>query len=268
MDSRLEIVTRSQLHLSEQTLAALEGQLEALAALCGREKRSADRLALACAAALTARTPESEGARSLSDYLLGSRAWAEAQEDWPAVQYAAQRLLEKLCAGAKVSPVLLAALVRRLDPSAGPVRAALAAYFQAYCEEQGYRGVRPCPAAPAGKGTALVVGLSAGGTGGRLSRSGFGSGRRSGVSGARSGLWGSGKGRGSGFGSGFGSFRRSGRRSGLSGFGSGPADELDGLPPEELENWGGYGLALIEKEDTEAERIARLLRELEGPEGL
>jgi len=233
LNTRLEIIDRSGTGLTRKELAALEGQVEALAALCGREGEDVDCLGLVCVCALAAETLESEAVQDISCYLLGGPAWRAVQGNLAAARFCAQLLLCRLAERALLSPALVEAVLKRLEGAGDKVRAGLAAFLRQYAKDAPTPPEAPahlfCPA-PAWRssgGGRAAVGLAAGGCcGGRFS-SGLSSGLRSGF----------GSGLGSGFGSGFRSGMGSGLGSGLgSGFGSGPFPQV---------NFGGYGLGLI-----------------------
>lgn len=229
MNTRLEIIDRSDTGLTRKELAALEGQLEALAALPRQEGGDADCLGLVCVCALAAETLENEAVQDLSCYLLGGPAWRAVQGNLAAARFSAQLLLDRLAERALLSPALVAAVLERLEGAGDGVRAGLAAFLRRYAQDvpappQNPAPLfRPAPAWRSSGGSRAAAGLAAGGCCGGHFSGGLGSGFGSGfASGFGSGL---GSGFGSGLGSGFGS-----------GFGSGPFPQV---------NFGGYGLGLI-----------------------
>ncbi len=201
---RLKLVARPEARLSKKSLAALERQLDALAAYCGTYRRSADRVALVCVSALTAQELDHDGVRSFLCYLMGGPVWPEVRENLNAARWGAQYLLQRLADRQLLSHELLALVLSYMAPTEAeqlPVepsdpRPALTAFLRQY-EGDGQTGSPPLPADSGAD--RVVVGVTTVGGPRVLSGSGFGSGFGSG---SGSG-WGSWRGFGSGSGSGF-----------------------------------------------------------------
>lgn len=256
MDPRLNMIPRSEARLSEETLTALEKPLKDLATYCGRRRQQADRVALVCISALTARHIDHDGVQSFLCYLLGKPVWTELRENLPGARYGAQFLLQEMADRGLLSPELAAEALAYLEPADTGDRAALAAFLRRYSGGPAKKRPRTLPLPPAAPASRVVVGAPFTG--------GFGADGRSG-----SGFSG-------GFGSGFGSHFGSGGRSGLgsrfgsgrrSGFGSAAGSQA-GTDADLAEDCGGYGLELIERSPlTEEAWILRLLLGLRSPSG-
>lgn len=118
MPTQQKDTPRSDICLPPKALEALERQVKALAAWCGKDRKSANRLVFACVSAWNAESIDHPAVQSLLCCLLGGRAWAAIHEDLSAVQYAARLFLREMLERGLMGLDLLTAALNHLDGGA------------------------------------------------------------------------------------------------------------------------------------------------------